>query len=175
MDGDATIEKAEDKISIAEELAERDIELMDLDPQLRQTLKENPQARKDFQQLHLKDPNVQHFNTETGAIEDLNMSKKRLFDHVDHLPWTRQRTKSRKPWSNTTPEQYLNFQALYQACHEFYVNTTHELFYSQMKQEMVDTRLKALEARQSNKTVLVKGLPAHGYNKTQLETPLNND
>ena len=65
MDGDATIEKAEDKISIAEELAERDIELMDLDPQLRQTLKENPQARKDFQQLHLKDPNVQHFNTET--------------------------------------------------------------------------------------------------------------
>ena len=59
MDGDACIEKAEDKISIAEELAERGIELMDLDPQLRQTLKENPQARKDFQQLHLKDPNVQ--------------------------------------------------------------------------------------------------------------------
>ena len=87
MDGDATTEKAEDKISITKEeydrlkqaeasskassaigpsppkksksedaewaqfmetLAERDIELMDLDPQLRQTLKENPQARKDL-------------------------------------------------------------------------------------------------------------------------------
>ena len=154
-----------------ETLAERDIELMDLDPQLRQTLKENPQARKDFQQLHLKDPNVQHFNPETGAIEDLNMAKKRLFDHVDQPPTL---DKAENEIKEAMIQYHSgtvlpNFQALYQACHEFYLNTTHELYYSQMKQDMVDTRLKALEARQSNKTVLVKGLPAHGYNKTQLE------
>ena len=65
-----------------ESLAEKDIELMELDPQLRQTLKERPQD----QQLHLKDPNVQHFSPETGAIENLNMAKKELFDDVDQPP-----------------------------------------------------------------------------------------
>ena len=154
-----------------ESLAERDIELMELDPQLRQTLKENPQAWKDFQQLHLKDPNVQHFNPETGAIENLNMAKKRLFDHVDQPPTL---DKAENEIKEAMIQYHSgtvlpNFQALYQACHEFYLNTTHELYYAQMKQDMVDTRLKALEARQSNKTVLLKGLPAHGYNKTQLE------
>ena len=62
-----------------------------------------------------------------------------------------------------------NLNALIDNCRKIYHNTIHELYYNQLKVDMMDSRLKTLEARFGNKSLLIKGLPAHGYNRTELE------
>ena len=53
-----------------ESLAAKDIEFGDLDPQFQQTLKTDEQARKDFLDLNLTAPEVQHFNTDSRPQQE---------------------------------------------------------------------------------------------------------
>jgi hypothetical protein len=154
-----------------ESLAAKDIEFGDLDPQFQQTLKTDVQARKDFLDLNLTAPEVQHFNTDSGKMEKLDLSKKRPFNSITEVPiLATSEEKIKEAMMQYHQDTFLpNLNALIDNCHKIYHNTVHELYYNQLKVDMIDSRLKTLEARFGNKSLLIKGLPAHGYNRTELE------
>ena len=60
---------------LLESLAAKEIEFGDLDPQFQQTLRTDvqAQARKDFLDLNLTATEVQHFNTDSGNMEKLEL------------------------------------------------------------------------------------------------------
>jgi hypothetical protein len=68
-----------------ESLAAKEIEFGDLDPQFQQTLRTDVQARKDFLDLNLTAPEVQHFNTDSGNMEKLDLRKKRPFNSITEV------------------------------------------------------------------------------------------
>ena len=160
--------------SFLEALAAKDLELMDLDPQLQEKLRTDAQARADFLNLSLATPNVNYFNPETGAMEAMDLTKKRLFEEISADPTLDGSEEKIREAMLCYHQQTMlpNLNQLVQACQSFYQHTTHELYYNQLKQDIVDTRLRALEAQQHAKCCLLRGLPAHGYNRTQLENNL---
>jgi len=147
-----------------ESLAAKDIEFGDLDPQFQQTLKTDVQARKDFLDLNLTAPEVQHFNTDSGKMEKLDLSKKRPFNSITEVPiLATSEEKIKEAMMQYHQDTFLpNLNALIDNCHKFYHNTVHELYYNQLKVDMIDSRLKTLEARFGNKSLLIKGLPEIG-------------
>lgn len=62
-----------------------------------------------------------------------------------------------------------NMEKLWTTCAEFDANTVMESQYVQLHFDLVDTRLRSLEQSRSNKTVLIRGLPAFGYSLSALE------
>ena len=68
-----------------ESLAAEEIEFGDLDPQFQQTLRTDVQARKNFLNLNLTAPEVQHFNTDSGNMEKLDLRKKRPFNSITEV------------------------------------------------------------------------------------------
>ena len=129
------------------------------------------QARKDILDLNLTAPEVQHFNTDSGKMEKLDLSKKRPFNSITEVPiLATSEEKIKEAMMQYHQDTFLpNLNALIDNCRKFYHNTIHELYYSQLKVDMMDSRLKTLEARFGNKSLLIKGLPAHGHNRTELE------
>ena len=66
-----------------------------------------------------------------------------------------------------------SFQVLWDACKQFYANTSLENHFSQMRVDMQDSRLTTLEARLGRRSILPKGLPAWGVKKPNLDYNIN--
>ena len=62
-----------------------------------------------------------------------------------------------------------NLKVLQEACQQFYLSTNLEHHYTQIQLDMVDSRLRTLEARLGNKSLLLKGLPSFGFTKSNLD------
>ena len=104
-------------------------------------------------------------------MEKLDLSKKRPFNSITEVPiLATSEEKIKEAMMQYHQDTFLpNLNALIDNCRKFYHNTIHELYYNQLKVDMMDSRLKTLEARFGNKSLLIKGLPAHGHNRTELE------
>jgi hypothetical protein len=62
---------------ILDALQAKDIEIMDLDPSLVNTLRESRQAGNDFLSINILNDKARHFNPESGDLEEVALSKKR--------------------------------------------------------------------------------------------------
>lgn len=67
--------QSEQEAQFLEALAATEIELMDLDPQLKQILKDPAEAQKDFLSINLFSDDAQHFNPDNQSLEPINFSK----------------------------------------------------------------------------------------------------
>ena len=156
-----------------QDLASKNIELGDMDPSLQHALQSSAEARDDFRKIHLSSSESKYFNTETGAIENVDLTKKRPFsDCAVTVPENEQRL-SEAMLSYHQTSVLPNLQVLQQACEQFDNNTQDELFFQQLRNEMMDSRLRSLEASKAQRCLLIKGLPATGFNKAQLDYNLN--
>lgn len=149
--------------------SDKDIEIMDLDPQLRNSLQNSKQARDDFLSINLLSDHAQHLNPETKALETIDLSKERPFETSPLLLPQQESdiTEAMKQYHQTTIMP--SFQALTDACKQFYSTTVFENHYAQLKFGMHDPRITTLEARVSRRRLLLKGLPSWGFNKANLD------
>ena len=152
-----------------EALSAKNFELGDLDPQLCNLLKTSKEARDDFLALNLLSDDTQHFDEQTGTLQKLNLSKKRPFEAT--LPTLELQEQNieeaMRQYHQTTV--LPSFQVLWDACKQFYANTTLENHFAQLRLDMQDSRLTTLEARLGRRSVLLKGLPAWGVKKSTLD------
>ena len=109
-----------------EALSAKNFELGYLDPQLCNLLKTSKEARDDFLALNLLSDDTQHFDQQTGTLQKLNLSKKRPFEAT--LPTLELQEQN----IEEAMRQYhqstvlLSFQVLWDACKQFYANTSLE-------------------------------------------------
>ena len=61
-----------------------------------------------------------------------------------------------------------NHNFLLAACEQFYTQTNLEN-YTNIQLDTIDTRLKTPEAKFGNKALLLRGLPAYGFTKNNLD------
>ena len=94
----------------------------------------------------------------------MNLSKKSIFSESDQM-------------TATTPTLAIPEESIKTAMLEYHrqtvlpnlANTVMEAQYGQLHFDMVDTRLRSLEQSRSNRTILIRGLPAFGYSRSALE------
>ena len=165
--------------TFVDSLAARDIEWMDLDPQLRHLLQHDPAARKDFQMMQLTPDTAQAYDPAKKTFTTLDLSRKRIFtdqeDLVAKTPTLQIPEESIKSAMLEYHQQSFlpSMDKLWKTCQEFYVNTVAETQYVQLNMDMHSTRLRSLEQSRANRTVLLKGLPALGYSRASLEKNVN--
>ena len=153
-----------------EALSAKNFELGDLDPQLCNLLKTSKEARDDFLALNLLSDDTQHFDQQTGTLQKLSLSKKRPFEAT--LPTLEVQEQNIEEAMRQYHQSTVlpSFQVLWDACKQFYANTSLENHFSQMRLDMQDSRLTTLEARLGRRSVLLKGLPAWGVRKSPWTT-----
>ena len=164
-----------DLFAFIDELLPLGLELMDMDPQLRHQLETSQQARDGFRALHMRSSNSKAFDTETGAFVDLDISRKRPFEDAptvdipNSLDTTAERS-IKEVMSDYHSGTFLpSLNTLLEACQQFYSFASSEFAGSQLRLDMQDSRLKSLEASRDNRTVLLRGLPATGFNRAILD------
>ena len=88
-----------------QDLASKNIELGDMDPSLQHALPSSAEARDDFRKIHLSSSETTYFNTETGAIENVDLTKKRPFsDCAVTVPENEQHLSEAMPSNQCSPQ-----------------------------------------------------------------------
>eukprot|EP00438_Fugacium_kawagutii_P025696 Skav203443 [mRNA] locus=scaffold1836:462069:462818:+ [translate_table: standard] len=165
----------EDVQTFVDSLAERDIDWMGLDPQLRHQLQTDAGARRDFLLVQLTPDAAKAYDPEKKSFTTVNLSRKRIFSEQETIPATTPtlaipEESIKSAMLCTTRHTVLpNLEKLWTTCAEFYTNTVMEAQYGQLRFDMIATRLRSLEQSRSNKTILIRGLPAFGYSRSGLE------
>ena len=62
-----------------------------------------------------------------------------------------------------------NHSYLLGACKQRYTYTSLEQYYTNIQLDTIDTRLKTLEAKMGNNSILLRGLPATGFTKNNID------
>ena len=161
--------------TFVDSLADRDIDWMGLDPQLRHQLQTDAGARRDFQLVQLTPAAAKAYDPAKKSFTTVNLSKKRIFSESDQITATTPTLAIPEESIKTAMLEYYrqtvlpNLEKLWTTCAEFYANTMMEAQYGQLHFDMVDTRLRSLEQSRSNRTILIRGLPAFGYSRSALE------
>eukprot|EP00435_Cladocopium_sp_Y103_P021981 s3957_g5.t1 len=154
-------------------LSAKDVELSDLDFSLQQELRSSSQARQDFLALNLTTPDTLHYDPDQGKLQKLDLTKKRPFTDLTPVEVPTIETsevKIRDAMLQYHQSTFLpNHQFMLQACKQFYANTMMEQYYTQLQIDTMDTRVKTLEARLGNRSLILKGLPATGFNRYNLD------
>ncbi|CAK9022545.1 Uncharacterized protein SCF082_LOCUS15844, partial [Durusdinium trenchii] len=117
-----------------------------------------------FQLVQLTPAAAKAYDPAKKSFTTVNLSKKSIFSESDQM-------------TATTPTLAIPEESIKTAMLEYHrqtvlpnlANTVMEAQYGQLHFDMVDTRLRSLEQSRSNRTILIRGLPAFGYSRSALE------
>ena len=125
---------------ILDALQAKDIEIMDLDPSLVNTLRESRQAGNDFLSINILNDKARHFNPESGDLEEAALSKKRPVENSPPTILIRSHDEVPSIIHSIPP----SFQHLQDARRQFYARTFLATYYIQLKLDTQDSRLITL-------------------------------
>ena len=155
------VEEDDDDIkAFVAKLAERDIEVGDMDPELLQQLKSSKRARDDFLTVLLQRDTMM-YNTQTGSFESEQAMPRPASVKPDPTTPTiaigDDVQKAMEMYHSTTVLPNVN--KLYELCDNFYSHVTAEFGMQQYALDRLSTQVASLEKSRCNKTILLQELP----------------
>ena len=106
-----------------------------------------------------------HCDSEEGTYQKLDLTKKRPFTDIQS---------SETPTLEWQDSQIKEAMLQYQSLKQLHSHTILEHYCTNTQIDTMDTRLKTLEAKIGNKALLLRGLPATGFTKNNLDWNLEH-
>ena len=154
------VEEDDDDVKdFVSKLAERDIELGDMDPELLRQLKSSKRAREDFLAVLLQQ-DAKMYNMQTGSFEqEPSMPRPASVkpDPTMDLAIGDDVQKAMEHYHSTTVLPNVN--KLYELCDSFYSHVNAEFGMQQYAMDRLSTQVASLERSRCNKTILLQDLP----------------
>ena len=154
------VEEDDDDVKVfVAKLAERDIELGDMDPELLRQLMSSKRARDDFLAVLLQQ-DAKRYNMQTGSFEqETSMPRPASVkpDPTMDIAIGDDVQKAMEHYHSTTVLPNVN--KLYELCDNFYSHVTAEFGMQQYAMDRLSTQVASLERSRCNKTILLQDLP----------------
>ena len=159
-----------------QQLKDAGIEYHDLDPQLRDKLRESAQARQDFLTIHQRSE-LTKYDPDTGSFNLELVSRKRDFAASSSgEPEIRQDLEPRVKQAMLSYHETAvlpSLNKLFQQCELFYNQVSTETGYQQFYNERTSAQVQSLEQSRANRTVLLFDLPPF-TNRSALESNIKH-
>ena len=159
-----------------QQLKDSGIEYHDLDPQLRDKLRESAQARQDFLTIHQRSE-LTKYDPDTGSFNLELVSRKR-----DFAASASEASEIRQDLEPRVKQAMLNYHEtavlpslnkLFQQCELFYNQVSTETGYQQFYNKRTSAQVQSLEQSRANRTVLLFDLPPF-TNRSALESNIKH-